>query len=136
MSKGPSASTLRGVVIIAGAVLAGCSDRPTEQPADLVLRGGTVYTAGPGAGRASAVAVRDGRIAYVGDDAGADPLAGPDTRVVGVGKAADLIVLDRNLLDLDPSAIGRVGVLLTLVDGSVVWESDEFELPARSADVR
>jgi predicted amidohydrolase YtcJ len=65
-------------------------------------------------------------------------LAGrPDeTGTVEVGKAADLIVLDRNLLDLDPNEIGRVGVLLTLVDGSVVWESDELEHPARGAGAR
>jgi hypothetical protein len=82
MSTGPSAAVLLAAMIVAAAVLAGCSDRPAEQPADLVLLGGTVYTAGAGADLASAVAVRDGRITYVGDDAGAEALAGPDTRVV------------------------------------------------------
>jgi predicted amidohydrolase YtcJ len=37
------------------------------------------------------------------------------------GRAADLIVLDRDVLAVPPSEIGRAGVLLTLLEGRVVF---------------
>lgn len=51
-------------------------------PAELVFRGGAVYTVDAARTWASAVAVRDGRIAYVGTDDGVAPFIGPETRVV------------------------------------------------------
>lgn len=68
----------------AALVLAGASCAPAApardavQPADLVLTGGAVYTL---AARpwAEAVAIRDGRIVYVGDAAGVSDLRGPET---------------------------------------------------------
>jgi len=53
-----------------------------ERPADLVLFDGAVYTLDAARSWASAVAVRDGRVVYVGDDGGARALAGPGTSVV------------------------------------------------------
>jgi predicted amidohydrolase YtcJ len=50
----------------------------------LVLRGGAVYTLDPARPWARAVVVRDGRIVFVGDDAGALALAGPDARVIAL----------------------------------------------------
>ncbi len=50
--------------------------------ADLVLRGGTVWTADDGGTVASALAVKDGRVLRVGDDASMEAVTGPDTRVV------------------------------------------------------
>ena len=50
-------------------------------PADLVLTGGRVYTADPTRAIAQAIAVRDGKIIYVGVDDGAQPFIGPGTRV-------------------------------------------------------
>jgi predicted amidohydrolase YtcJ len=50
--------------------------------ADLVFRGGTVYTADVEQPSASAVAVREGRIVYVGGEPGVDALIAPSTRVV------------------------------------------------------
>ncbi len=52
------------------------------QPADLVLRGGAVYTVDASRSWAEAVAVRAGRIVYVGTDAGLLPWIGPQTRRV------------------------------------------------------
>lgn len=49
---------------------------------DLVYHGGTVLTFDGGSTVAEAVAVRDGRVAAVGTDAGVLGLAGPATRVV------------------------------------------------------
>ena len=51
-------------------------------PADLVLRGGTVFTADAALGVAEAVAVRDGRIAWIGSAAEAGERIGPATRVL------------------------------------------------------
>lgn len=51
-------------------------------PADLVLRGGTVRTMDEAQPVAAALAVRDGRIVYVGDDAGAAAWVGDATEVV------------------------------------------------------
>jgi hypothetical protein len=43
-----------------------------------------------------------------------------DTGSVEAGKYADLIVLDRNLFDIDPREISETSVLLTMVEGQVV----------------
>ena len=66
---------------LAGAVT-GCTGDSASVAADLVFRGGTVRTMDPSAPVASAAAVREGRIVYVGDDAGAAALVGPRTEVV------------------------------------------------------
>ena len=50
--------------------------------ADFVFRGGGVYTVDAARPLAEAVAVRDGAIVYVGDDAGINAFIGPATRVV------------------------------------------------------
>jgi hypothetical protein len=52
--------------------------------ADLVLFNGNIYTQNPAQPRAQALAVRDGKIVYVGDDATARAMLRPD------GEAADL----------------------------------------------
>ncbi|MEV5340119.1 hypothetical protein AB0K93_16785 [Streptomyces sp. NPDC052676] len=46
-------------------------------PADLVLRGARVHTVDPRLPQAEALAVRDGRIAWVGADADAAAWTGP-----------------------------------------------------------
>jgi predicted amidohydrolase YtcJ len=56
-----------------------------EDPADLVLTGGAVYTMDARRSWAQALAVRGGRIVYVGSDAGVRPWVGPATRVVPLG---------------------------------------------------
>jgi len=53
-----------------------------DRPADLVLLGGRIATMDPARSWATAVAIRDGRIVVVGDDAAARPLVGPRTRVI------------------------------------------------------
>src|SRR5581483_5737716 len=56
-------------------------------PADLVLRGGKVYTADDRQPRADAVAVHGGRILFVGSDADVQAYIGPRTRVVDLAGA-------------------------------------------------
>jgi hypothetical protein len=67
-------------VLLAGALLVGPSAAaPAKDPADLVLCHARIYTVDPARPWAEAVAVRGGRIVYVGDNAGADTLVGPRT---------------------------------------------------------
>ena len=72
-------------VLLAAAVPAAAAPKP---PADMVLWGGPIYTADDAHPKAEAVAVRHGRIAYVGARAGAKALVGPKTRVVDLKGAA------------------------------------------------
>ncbi|MGW0995244.1 amidohydrolase [Streptomyces sp. NPDC002520] len=51
-------------------------------PADLVLRAARIHTVDPALPEAEALAVTEGRIVWVGDDAGADAWIGPDTQVI------------------------------------------------------
>ncbi|QEN13808.1 amidohydrolase [Mycolicibacterium sp. ELW1] len=50
--------------------------------ADVVFRGGRIYTVSPAQPWAQAAAITGNTISYVGDDAGAASLEGPDTRVI------------------------------------------------------
>jgi predicted amidohydrolase YtcJ len=72
-----------------------CGDAGSSgAPADLVMRGGTVWT-GSAAGNAEAVAVRDGRIVAVGDPSSVKGLIGPDTRVIELnGRMASPGIID------------------------------------------
>jgi predicted amidohydrolase YtcJ len=73
-------------VILLAAVLAGCTaEPPGHGSADLVFRGGAVYTLDPEQPWARAVAVSDGRIAYVGDDSGVADWIGEGTEVIELG---------------------------------------------------
>jgi len=53
-----------------------------NQPADLIIHNAHVHTVDPARPRAQAVAVRDGRISWVGADAGIDDRRGPGTELV------------------------------------------------------
>ena len=55
---------------------------PVQNPASLVLTNGYIYTADQDHSTAQAMAVRDDKIAYVGDDAGAQAYIGPLTKVI------------------------------------------------------
>ena len=41
-----------------------------------------------------------------------------------VGKKADLIVLDKNLFDIEPHTINDVKVLYTVMNGRLMYEDD------------
>lgn len=49
-----------------------------------------------------------------------------ETGSIEVGKAADLVVLDRNLFSIPPQDIHRTKVLLTLLEGREVFRAPEF----------
>ena len=66
-------------LLVVGAPLSG---QAPAQKADLILVNGNVYTVDDAHPRASAFAVRNGRIVFVGSDREARFLAGPSTRVI------------------------------------------------------
>ena len=57
-------------------------------PADMVIWGGPIYTAVDARPKVEAVAVAAGKIAFVGDRAGAKALVGPKTKVIDLKGAA------------------------------------------------
>jgi predicted amidohydrolase YtcJ len=61
------------------------AQQDSTAPAELVLRGGAVFTADADHPAATAVAVRDGRIIYVGDDDGVARLVAATTRTIEIG---------------------------------------------------
>ncbi len=76
-------------ILLAAAALAGCaregSDKaasPKSAVADLALRNGAIYTVDGSRSWAETIAIDDGRIVYVGNDAGAKDYIGPQTQVV------------------------------------------------------
>jgi predicted amidohydrolase YtcJ len=78
-------TALRAVALTAVATAAAACSGPqpaTGAYADVVFRGGRIYTVSPRQPWAQAVAVTGNTISYVGDEAGAHALAGPDTRIV------------------------------------------------------
>jgi hypothetical protein len=85
------AAPMLATVLAALATATACRPSPPPgnvpapaQRAEVVLLGGAVMTMNPDLPVATAVAVRAGKIAYVGDDAGARAWIGPETRVVAL----------------------------------------------------
>jgi len=77
--------TPAGLLVLFGQLACSAQhSNPTQRaaPADLVLRGAAVYTVDAARSWASVVAIRDGRIAYVGSDSLTPGLIGTGTRVV------------------------------------------------------
>lgn len=76
-------------LLLAGAALGACApepaekvDEPKSKVADLAFTNGAIYTVDGERGWAEAIAIDDGRISYVGTDAGAKDYIGPNTKVV------------------------------------------------------
>ena len=81
----PPATLLSAALLACGA---GNGVEPqTAPPADLPLVNGYVYTVDENRTVAEAVAVREGKIVFVGSSAAARAQEGPDTRVVDLSGA-------------------------------------------------
>jgi len=80
-------SLLRLPAALVLAACAGPGRSPDGPPAaaDLVLRGGAVYTVDAARSWATAVAIRNGRIVFVGTDSLPAGLVGPETDVIDLG---------------------------------------------------
>ncbi len=81
IARGRAAAPWVALAAAFGLTLACGGSRP-EEPADLILAGGRVYTVEAARPWAEAVAVRGGRIARVGKEAEVRALAGPRTRIL------------------------------------------------------
>jgi predicted amidohydrolase YtcJ len=46
------------------------------------------------------------------------------TGSIEVGKKADLVVLDQDIFDIDPYTIHKTGVVMTLMDGDIVYGTE------------
>ena len=86
--KNPSKLRL-SIAFLLAAAAAGCAKQPAEKldekrstVADLALRNGAIYTMDGARSRAETIAIDDGRLVYVGNDAGAKAYIGPQTQVV------------------------------------------------------
>lgn len=82
--KRTAAACLAAAFLVAG-VFVGCSDDDDAPAADVVLRGGKVVTMDSQRRVAQAVAVRNGRIVFVGTDTEAARRIGAGTRVIELG---------------------------------------------------
>jgi predicted amidohydrolase YtcJ len=71
--------------LTAALLLPAAASAAANKPADTVFKNGYVYTVKPGARVASAVAVKDGKIVFVGSNRGANAFVGPSTKVVRLG---------------------------------------------------
>ncbi len=68
-------------VCLLGLLTTGCGGG-ADRAADLVLRNGAIYTIDPQSRKVEALAIRDGRIVYVGDDSGLQEWISDSTKVL------------------------------------------------------
>ena len=95
------------------AALAAAAPRSSfgEDGADLILRHGVFYPVRPPGRIEGSLAIRGGRIVYLGPDAGAEKLRGPQTRVIDLaGRAVTPGLIDAH------SHLGGLGQTLEEVD--------------------
>ena len=70
-------------------LIVGCEKQVTAIPkgiADLVLQNGAIYTVDENHSWAQSIAIKSGKIVYVGSDAGAKEFIGKDTKTVDLQK--------------------------------------------------
>src|SRR4030095_16209099 len=94
-------------------MVAAASSRPSfgEDGADLILRHGVFYPVQPSGRVEGSLAVRGGRIVYLGPDAGADKMRGPKTWVIDLAGRA----VTPGLIDAHSHLVG-LGQALQEVD--------------------
>jgi predicted amidohydrolase YtcJ len=77
---------VRGIILVAFLLSPSCrTNGGDEKMADLILTKGRIFTADSALPRASAAAIRDGKLIRVGSDASVRSLTGRNTRVVDLG---------------------------------------------------
>lgn len=73
------------LILITFSLISGTQTEQTLHSAELILKNASVYTMDESCGWAQAVAIADGKIVYVGDNAGAEKLKVDDTKVIDLG---------------------------------------------------
>ncbi|HKJ16423.1 MAG TPA: hypothetical protein VJ984_03620, partial [Xanthomonadales bacterium] len=73
-------------VVFLAWIVQGCDRAPTTGYADIVFKSGAVYTLDSQKPWAEAVAVKDGVITYVGDEAGVSAHINQETEVISIGE--------------------------------------------------
>jgi predicted amidohydrolase YtcJ len=110
------------------ALIAPIAPSYAEDGADLLLRRGVFYPVQPPGRVEGSLAVRDGRIVYLGPDAGADELRGPQTRVIDLAGRA----VTPGLIDAHSHLLG-LGEALAQVDLVGTASYDEVVRKVREA---
>ncbi|HEY0411378.1 MAG TPA: amidohydrolase, partial [Candidatus Dormibacteraeota bacterium] len=119
------------VLLLAAAALAGARPSLAEDSADLILGHGVFYPVEPPGRVEGSLAVRGGRIVYLGDDAGAEKLRGPKTRRIDLaGRAVTPGLIDAH------SHLGGLGEALQEVDLTGAPTFDEVVKRVREAAVQ
>jgi len=134
--------SLRSAPPVALLLAGACAPPVSEDPADLILVNGTVYTLDETRPTAEAIAIRGERIAIVGSNADARAFAGPDTREIDLEGAwvspgfndahvhvesTGALLVGVNLLDVhEPEAFAEriAGAAGRLPDGSWITRGD------------
>jgi predicted amidohydrolase YtcJ len=117
--------------LLTAALFAAAGPSFAEDTADLILQHGVFYPVQPPGRVEGSLAVRGGRIVYLGADAGAAPLRGPRTRVVDLaGRTVTPGLIDAH------SHLGGLGKALSEVDLTAVPTYDEVIRRVREAASR
>lgn len=82
MGKTLTIRALVPFVLLGAAIFAGAVPSYAEDGADLILQHGVFYPVQPAGRVEGSLAIRGGRIAYLGPDAGAERFRGPKTRLI------------------------------------------------------
>jgi predicted amidohydrolase YtcJ len=115
-------------LFLCGAAMGASRPSYGEDGADLILRHGVFYPVQPAGRVEGSLAVRGGRIVYLGADAGADRLRGPKTRVIDLaGRAVTPGLIDAH------SHLGGLGEALQEVDLGGAATYDEVVRRVREA---
>ncbi|MFL6193048.1 MAG: amidohydrolase [Thermoanaerobaculia bacterium] len=115
----PKFAPFLGFVLFAVVMIAASRSSHAEDGADLLLRHGVFYPVQPPGRVEGSLAVRGGRIVYLGPDAGAETLRGPKTRVIDLaGRAVTPGLIDAH------SHLAGLGESLEQVDlvGTATYE--------------
>jgi predicted amidohydrolase YtcJ len=112
-------------VLLALAIFAVCACQQPHETADLVFTGGTIYTVDDAQPVVEAVAVKEGKILFAGDEAAARKYVGEKTRVIGlhgetmtpgfIDGHAHIMEVGYNELELDLATVESYEELVELV---------------------
>lgn len=118
-------------VLFGWALIAAPAPSFAEDGADLILRHGVFYPVQPPGRVEGSLAIRGGRIVYLGPDAGADALRRPNTRVIDLaGRAVTPGLIDAH------SHLAGLGEALAQVDLVGTTTFDEVVRRVREASAR